>query len=185
MSINQAAPAAESDCCPDTIGLTMVPNHLVPCGPAGTPLPGGTPGGTSAHPVAAPVAGPPDPERPWAQQFAVLLAETLAGVRPARQVLPWLSNRGSAQLHRLMPLFSGGHRPRVVRVLTSKPRPEVIEMTMVVVAGPRVRALAVRLERRAAPERTARQGRSAVSAATEARGRATATRWICTDIEAG
>jgi hypothetical protein len=46
----------------------------------------------------------------------------------------------------------------VLRVLTTRPAPGVIEMTMVVVTGPRTRALAVRLEH--------------------------GDRWLCTDIEA-
>jgi hypothetical protein len=101
----------------------------------------------------------PDPGPVLPRQFAVFLVEGLAGIRPARQMLPWMSKRGSVHLHRLMPLFEGGHRPRVLRVLTTRPAPDVIEMTMVVVTGPRTRALAVRLEH--------------------------ADRWLCTDIEAG
>jgi hypothetical protein len=95
------------------------------------------------------------------RQFAVLLIEGLAGVRPVRQLLPWMSKRGSAHLHRLMPLFTGGHQPKVLRVLITRPAPEVIEMTMVVVTGQRTRALAVRLEQAERPRR-----------------------WLCTDIEA-
>jgi len=91
-------------------------------------------------------------------QFAAFLVECLAGVRPARQLTPWLSKRGSVHLHRLMPLFTGEHKPRVLRVLTMRPTQGVIEMTMVVVTGPRTRALAVRLEH--------------------------GTSWLCTDIEA-
>jgi hypothetical protein len=95
------------------------------------------------------------------RQFALLLAEVLAGVRPARQLTPWLSKRGSVHLHRLMPLFAGGRQPRVLRVLTTRPAPDVVEMTLVVVAGGRTRALAARLERAEGPQR-----------------------WLCTDIEA-
>ena len=95
------------------------------------------------------------------RQFGVLLAEVLAGVRPARQVAPWLSQRGSFHLQRLMPLFKSEQQPRVLRVLTARPTPDVVEMTMIVVIGPRPRALAIRLEH---------------SAPTE--------RWQCTDIEA-
>ena len=94
-------------------------------------------------------------------QFAAFLVECLAGVRPARQLTPWLSKRGSVHLHRLMPLFTGEHKPRVLRVLTMRPTPGVIEMTMVVVTGPRTRALAVRLEHAEHPKQ-----------------------WLCTDIEA-
>jgi Family of unknown function (DUF6459) len=102
-----------------------------------------------------------DPGSVLPRQFAVLLIEGLAGVRPVRQLMPWMSKRGSAHLHRLMPLFTGGHQPKVLRVLITRPAPEVIEMTMVVVTGPRTRALAVRLEHAERPRR-----------------------WLCTDIEA-
>jgi hypothetical protein len=100
----------------------------------------------------------PDPGPVLPRQFADFLVEGLAGTRPTRQLLPWMSKRGSVHLHRLMPLFTGGHQPRVLRVLTTRPAPDVIEMTIVVVIGPRTRALAIRLEH------------------TE--------RWLCTDIEA-
>jgi hypothetical protein len=96
------------------------------------------------------------------RQFAVLLAEVLAGVRQERQVARWLSPRGSRHLHRLMPLFKTGHQPRVLRVLTTRPAPDVVEMTMIAVIGSRPRALAIRLEHSAQPER-----------------------WQCTDIESG
>jgi hypothetical protein len=104
----------------------------------------------------------PEPGGVLPGQFAVFLVECLAGVRPPRQLTPWLSKRGSVHLHRLMPLFGGGHQPRVLRVLTTRPVPGVIEMTMVVATGPRTRALAVRLEQSGQPQR-----------------------WLCTDIETG
>ncbi len=115
--------------------------------------------GQAAAPVPAPAPeqGPPRPS-----QFAVLLAEVLAGVRPARQVTPWLSKRATLHLHRLMPLFQSGHQPRVLRVLTTRPAPDVVELTVIAVIGPRPRALAVRLEHSAQ-----------------------ADRWQCTDIESG
>jgi hypothetical protein len=47
----------------------------------------------------------------WPLQFAVLLAEALTGERPVRQVRPWLSQRGSVHLHRLLPLFCGSRGP--------------------------------------------------------------------------
>jgi hypothetical protein len=100
---------------------------------------------------------------PWPRQFAVLLAEGLAGVRPVRQVLPWMSEQGSAHLHRLLPLFADGHQPRLRRVITAQPTMDVIEMTMVVAFGPRTRALAVRLEQTAHRQ---------------------SPRWRCTAIEA-
>jgi len=116
--------------------------------------------------------GQPDTEPAWPGQFAVLLAETLAGARPVQQVLPWMSERGSTQLRRLLPLFGGGHRPRVLRVLATRPSVDAIEMTLVVAVGPRTRALAVRLERATRTQRPAWRGKPA-------------TQWLCTDIEAG
>jgi hypothetical protein len=105
---------------------------------------------------AQPPAADPGPVLP--RQFAAFLVEGLAGVRPVRQLMPWMSTRGGSHLQRLMPLFKCGQRPKVLRVLTSRPTPDVIEMTMVVVTGPRTRALAVRIEH--------------------------TDRWLCTDIEA-
>ena len=95
------------------------------------------------------------------RQFAVLLAEVLAGVRPARQVKPWLSKRGTHHLHRLLPLFQNGHQPKVLRVLTTRPAPNIVEMTIIAIIGNRPRALAIRLEHDGAAP----------------------TRWQCTDIE--
>ena len=100
----------------------------------------------------------------WTQQFARLLVETLAGARPLRQLLPWLTDRARAHLRRVTPVMRSGHRPRVIRVLASMPASSVVEMSVVVALGSRTRALAVRLEE------TARTGQPA--------------RWLCTDIEA-
>ena len=182
MSIDQAAVAAEPDCLLAGLALVTVPEHWAPADAAGRAVleqertgPGG--GAAGSQPSAR--------ERTWAQQFAMLLVEALAGVRPARQILPWLSKRGSAQLHRLMPLFSSGHRPRVVRVLTSMPGHDVIEMTLVVHTGTRVRALAVRLERPAAPEAAPQSAPGQASSQRPAGAGAPAARWTCTDIEAG
>jgi hypothetical protein len=177
MSTQQAAVTAEpADGDLAAIGLTRVP-------PLWPPVDGTEPdwtgpdctgparvGGTG--PGAAGRARPLVQDQPWTQQFAVLLAETVTGVRPVQQILPWLSKRGSLQLHRLLPLLRAEHRPRVLRVLTAMPSQDVVELAMVVLIGPRARALAVRLERAAEPERTAWRGKLA-------------TRWLCTDIEAG
>jgi uncharacterized protein DUF6459 len=107
----------------------------------------------------------------WARQFAVLLTEALAGVRPLQQVLPCMSGRGSVQLRRLLPVFCGDYRPRIQRVLTTMPAADVIEMTLVVTAGPRTRALAVRLER-------------ATPAGPQAWRSKPSAPWLCTDVEA-
>src|SRR5579875_2183048 len=118
-------------------------------------------------------------EDEWSWRFALLLAETLAGARPLRQLLPWTAERARGHLDRLMPLFSGGQRPRVQRVITSRPTRDAIEMTLVVGVGARTRAIAVRLER---VRRPASAGHApATRPGTAAR---TAPRWLCTDIEA-
>jgi hypothetical protein len=83
----------------------------------------------------------------WARQFALLLCEALAGARPVRQILPWTTERARLKLDRLRPLFGGGQRPRVLRVIITRPARDVIEMTVVVGLQRRTRALAVRLER--------------------------------------
>lgn len=139
-------PAEES-----AIQLVPVPELWSPPGQALTARAG--PGYVQPVPVDE---GPPFP-----RQFPVLLAEVLAGARPVRQVAPWLSKRGSLHLHRLMPLLKSEQQPRVLRVLTTRPAPNVVEMTVIAVIGPRPRALAIRLEHHDARPRS----------------------WLCTDIE--
>jgi Family of unknown function (DUF6459) len=118
----------------------------------------------------------------WPRQFAVLLAEALTGARPVRQILPWLSQRGTVHLHRLLPLFGGGQGARVQRIMTTQPSPDVIEMTLIVAVGPRTRALAVRLTRAEPTPRPQWPGKLAPQAAES---RSATARWLCTDIEAG
>jgi len=118
----------------------------------------------------------------WPRQFAVLLAEALTGDRPVQQILPWLSQRGRVHLHRLRPLFDGGQGGRVQRVVTTQPSPDVIEMTLVVAVGPRIRALAVRLT--LARPQPRQEPREKPAARTPAPPTATSPRWLCTDIEA-
>ena len=118
----------------------------------------------------------------WPRQFAVLLTEALTGARPERQLLPWLSQRGTVHLYRLLPRFNGGQGVRVQRILTTQPSPDVIEMTVIVAVGPRTRALAVRLARtEPAPQP---QWRAALPVRTGEPRSATPARWLCTDIEA-
>jgi len=68
-------------------------------------------------------------------------------------------------------MLAAGVQPRVRRIVTSRPTVGVVEMTVIVGFGPRIRAIAVRLERdgprRASPGRDAK-----------------AARWVCTAIEA-
>jgi hypothetical protein len=159
--------------------------------------------GGAAAPGRAPAARGHDTTRPqaesqadaeWARRFAGLLTEALSGARPARQILPWTSDRARVQLRALMPLFGGGQRPRVLRVIATRPARDVIEMTVVAGLGARTRAIAVRLERAEptdrpnGPTRAARGKRpqpSAPTTPTARRATATAPRWLCTEIEAG
>jgi hypothetical protein len=159
------------------IQILPVPDLWPPteCRPVDFPPTAGLPGPPSAR-----MDGSGD--QAWPRQFAVLLIEALTGDRPARQVLPWLSERGRMHLHRLRPLFDGGQGARVQRVVTTQPSPDVIEMTLVVAVGPRIRALAVRLTLiRPQPRREPREKPAARAPAPPT---ATSPRWLCTDIEA-
>ncbi len=106
----------------------------------------------------------------WPSQFAQVLAETLAGSRPASQMTPWTTERARAHIRRLGPLLAAGQRPRVHRVLASRPVDDVVEIAVIVGFGPRTRALAARLER--ASPRAATPGRPGRQA-----------RWLCTAVE--
>lgn len=167
--------------------------------------------GTSREAVQAGQAGRVETGGEWPVQFARLLVEALAGARPVRQIMPWTSVRARGQLRRLLPLFGAGQRPRVLRVITTRPTRAVIEMAVIVRVGARTRALAIRLERTAAPRQLLRPVGPAIggpgrydAAAVGAAGRhdpaaigatgrhdaqaiatATALRWVCTDIETG
>ena len=155
----------------------------------GAPGPGAAalaPGQGTARTAA--VAPGLDADGAWARQFARLLTEALSGARPVRQILPCVSERARIQLHALMPLFGGGQRPRLLRVIATRPARDVIEMTVIAGLGARTRALAVRLQRTDSAERTPAwltpadpAGQRQVSARP---ARPTAPRWLCTDIEA-
>lgn len=138
------------------IEFATVPDHLAPLrgepSAAAAPL---APGTGYGKPLPRAEQGPALP-----RQFAFLLAEVLAGMRPERQMAPWLTKRATLHLHRLLPLLNTGHQPRVLRVRATRPAPNVVEMTMIAVIGTRHRAVAVRLEH-----------------STQL------ARWQCTDIE--
>ncbi|HEY3734664.1 MAG TPA: Rv3235 family protein [Streptosporangiaceae bacterium] len=108
---------------------------------------------------------------PWPSRFAQVLAETLAGSRPPAQLAPWTTERARSHIRRLGPMLAAGQRPFVHRVVTSLPSADVMEMSIVVGFGPRVRALAIRLERAAPrPASPGVPGRQA--------------HWQCTTVEA-
>jgi uncharacterized protein DUF6459 len=106
----------------------------------------------------------------WPRQFGQVLVEVLAGFRPAKQLAPWATERVRAQVDLLSCAVSTEHRPRIRRVMTSRPTADVVEMTMVVGFGPTSRALAIRFEH--IPARPRVPGRPARPA-----------RWLCTEIE--
>ena len=108
----------------------------------------------------------------WPRQFAQAITETLAGIRPLRQLTPWTTEQARDQVHALEPLLRTGSSPRIVRVLASLPDAAVAEITVVATFGARTRALAMRFEHVAArPAAPGLPGRPA--------------RWLCTDVEAG
>ncbi len=154
----------------------------------------GAPGLATPPPARTGAAAPGlDADGDWARQFARLLTEALSGARPVRQILPCTSERARIQLQALMPLFGGGQRPQLLRVIATKPTRDVIEMTVIAGIGARTRALAVRLQRADPAERPAwldpaESGKqrqvAALSTRTARTGRAAAPRWLCTDIEA-
>ncbi len=132
-------------------------------GPAGPRKPPAAPGSPGQP-------GPPASPPGWPGQFAQVLAETLAGSRPPRQLVPWTTERARDRIQRLGPLLSAGQQPRVRRVVTFHPTADAMEMAVVVVFGQRVHALAVRLERgggQATAGRAAQPGR-----------------WLCVAVEA-
>jgi hypothetical protein len=108
----------------------------------------------------------------WLRRLAVVIVEVLAGVRPDRQLVPLATDRVRARIRGLVPLLACDRRPRIARIVTSRPAARVAEMTVVVHFGVRSRALAMRFEHVAA--RPASPGWPARPA-----------RWLCTAIEAG
>ena len=154
----------------------------------GAPGPGTAalaPQGTAHAGAAAPGL---DADGDWARQFARLLTEALSGARPVRQILPCTSDRARVQLRALMPLFADGQRPRLLRVIATRPARDVIEMTVIAGLGTRTRALAVRLQRADPAERPPAwltpAGPVGPRQASALPARPAGPRWLCTDIEA-
>jgi Family of unknown function (DUF6459) len=115
--------------------------------------------------------GPGDGATAWPGRFAQVLAETLAGSRSQGQITPWTSAAARRRIRQLGPMLTAGAAPRIRRVVTMHPAADVVEMTVVVGFGDRVRALAVRLER----ERQRHDGPGQDR---------TGSRWVCTAVEA-
>ena len=116
--------------------------------------------------------GAADPVVAWSRQFAQVIAEILAGARSPRQLAPWTTERVRDRISLLTQTLTPGQRPRIRRIVTSRPAARVVEMTVVLSFGPRSRALALRLEQ--LPGRQPAPGLPARPA-----------RWVCTEIEVG
>jgi hypothetical protein len=135
-------------------------------GAAAGEAPGAAAGGTrAAHPDQA-----PGPSAAWCGQFAQVLVEILAGYRPAKQLARATTEQVRAQISLLSCAVADGQRPRIRRVMMSRPDAGVVEMTAVVSFGSRSRAVAMRFEH--VPARPPSPGRPARPA-----------RWLCTEIE--
>jgi hypothetical protein len=156
-------PAAASDAGPYAAGQADGQGRGAEAADSENDSPPRPPGTSGGQPGGAPR---PDPGGAWPSQFAQVLAETLAGSRPAQQLTPWTTEQARKRIRQLGPMLATDQRPKVRRVITSAPAAGVLEMTAVVGFGPRVRALALRLEREQA--RPYRQG---------------SDRWCCTVIE--
>ncbi|HEX5291852.1 MAG TPA: Rv3235 family protein [Streptosporangiaceae bacterium] len=136
--------------------------------PAGDEPPGPSLTFSAAHPA----DGAADPVVAWSRQFAQVIAEILAGARSPRQLAPWTTERVRDRISLLTQTLTPGQRPRIRRIMTSRPAARVVEMTVVLSFGPRSRALALRLEQ--LPGRQPAPGLPARPA-----------RWLCTEIEVG
>jgi hypothetical protein len=122
--------------------------------------------------AAAPVPAAAGPVGARPRQLAVVIVEVLAGVRPDRQLVCMATDRVRARVGNLTPILAAGRRPRIARIVMSRPADRVVEMTVVANFGARSRALAMRFEHAAA--RPAAPGWPARPA-----------RWLCTALEAG
>ncbi len=112
-------------------------------------------GGTPPLAVAGPDAFGGQPEQlpygRWPSQFAQVLAETLAGTRPQKQLAPWTTDQARKRISQLSATLATAQQPRLKRVIVRSPADGVVEMTVIVWLGARACALAVRLERDRSP----------------------------------
>jgi Family of unknown function (DUF6459) len=162
-----AAPASRSDPTRDPGPRPLrATGSGVPSAAASAP---GTPSAPASAPGAPAAAGRAG-TLPW--QFAQVIVEIMAGLRPQKQIIGLTTDHAREQARRLAPLLASDRRPGIRRIVTSRPTARVVEMTVIVSIGPRSRALAMRLEHIAA--RPATPGRPARP-----------ERWLCTAIEAG
>ena len=145
---------------------------VAPISPAAAVSPAAVSPAAAVSQLSARPAAAADPVAARPRQLAVVIVEVLAGVRPDRQLIPLATDRVRARVGNLAPLLAAGRRPRIARIVMSRPADRVVEMTVVVNFGARSRALAMRFEHAAA--RPAAPGWPARPA-----------RWLCTALEAG
>ena len=138
----------------------------------GAPRSAEPPGPSLTFSASQPAEGPADPAVAWSRQFAQVIVEILAGARSPRQLTPWTTERVRERISLLTQTLAPGQKPRIRRIMTSRPAARVVEMTVVLSFGPRSRALALRLEH--LPGRLPAPGLPARPA-----------RWLCTEIEVG
>lgn len=153
-AVPDPAPPYDEQDMTDSLDATATPDWVPARSPAGT--------SQAQRPPAPREQRPPAPrEQParapsvrrgqsetgaWPSQFAQILAETLVGSRPPRQLNRWTTERARSHIRRLGPLLAADTEPRIRRIVASTPSAGVVEMAVVVRFGSRVRALAVRLE---------------------------------------
>ena len=118
----------------------------------------------------------------WPGRLAHVLVETLAGARPERQVTRWTTEQARRRIRQLGPLLAAGYQPRVHRIIASAPAADVVEMAVIVAVGPRVRAVALRLERSRRTD-TSRTDTWGVRGRGPDAARDQAMPWLCTAIE--
>jgi hypothetical protein len=101
-------------------------------------------------------------------------------------VTSWTTEQARRRIRQIGPLLQASQRPRVHRIRTCAPRPGVVEMTVIVGIGQRVRALAVRMERDTGQGRVpAQPGRGQPGRGQPGKGQpGSQPRWVCTAIEA-
>ena len=70
---------------------------------------------------ARPAAGTADPAVAWSRQFAQVVTEIMAGARSPRQIAPWTTERVRDRIILLTQTLSPGQKPRIRRIVTSRP----------------------------------------------------------------
>ena len=119
-------------------------------------LPSGLPAVPEAPPRLRIVAGATSDDgsfdvSAWASRFVPALVEVLSGDRPVSQLMRWTEREVYEEIRRRVedqPRSSGPRQARaaVRSIHVCQPRPDAAEITAIVRAGRRTRALAVRLD---------------------------------------